>query len=70
MSIEQTIDLTIQEELERQHIPGLSLAVIDNGELVLLKGYGFANVELAVLATPDTVYEIASLTKLFSVCAP
>ena len=28
------------------------------------------NSQEEVIGTPDTVYEIASLTKLFSVCAP
>lgn len=69
MSIEQTIDAYITAEMERQHLPGLSLAVIDHGEPVLIKGYGFANLELGVPATPDTVYEIASLTKQFTATA-
>lgn len=69
MSIEQTIDVTIAAEMQRQHLPGLALAVIDHGELVLAKGYGFANLELSVPTTPDTVYEIASLTKQFTATA-
>lgn len=69
MAIEQTIDAYIAAEMQRQHLPGLSLAVIDHGKPVLIKGYGFANLELGVPTAPDTVYEIASLTKSFAATA-
>lgn len=32
----------------------------------MAKGYGFANLKWGVPATAETVYEIASLTKLFT----
>lgn len=56
----------IQNIMTKEHIPGLSVAVIQNGESVLLKGYGLANVEHAVPATKNTVYEIASIGKTFT----
>ena len=40
-----TIDNYIQSELQKQGIPGISLAVIKNGRIILAKGYGLANVE-------------------------
>lgn len=66
MNIEQAIDTVVRAGMQQQHIPGLSLALIDNGNLVMAKGYGFANLEWGVPATAETVYEIASLTKLFT----
>ncbi len=42
---------------------GLSIAVVHHGETLLAKGYGLANVELAVPAAADTVYHVASITK-------
>lgn len=41
------IDDYVKAEMQRQRIPGLALAVIKDGEIILAKGYGFANVELA-----------------------
>lgn len=60
------VDDYIQATMSEEHIPGLSVAVIQNGEPVLLKGYGLANVEHAVPATERTVYEIASIGKTFT----
>ena len=60
------VDDIARKALESQHIPGLSLAVIRDGRLVLAKGYGMANLELQVPATPETVYQIQSITKSFT----
>ena len=56
----------IQREMKQQHIPGLSLAIVKEGKLVKTAGYGFANVELSVRATPNTVYQLQSITKSFT----
>jgi len=69
MSFEQTLDDYIAAEMQRKHIPGLSLAVVKDGTIVIEKSYGQANVELRVPATSDTVYEIASITKSFTATA-
>jgi CubicO group peptidase (beta-lactamase class C family) len=58
-------DDRIRAEMKRQNIPGLSLAVVKNGELVKAEGYGFANLKLKTAATPATVYKIASASKQF-----
>jgi D-alanyl-D-alanine carboxypeptidase len=60
------VDTLIQQALKKQRIPGLSLAVVKDGHLVLAKGYGLANVELHVPATPETVYQMQSITKSFT----
>ena len=64
-----SIDDYIRAELSGQKLPGLSLAVIKDGQFVKARGYGLANLELSVAATPDSVYEIASLTKQFTATA-
>src|SRR5262245_56821299 len=50
------VDEYIQVEMRKRNIPGLSLAVIQNGDLVKIQGYGFANLEHDVPVTPDTVF--------------
>ncbi len=60
------IDEYIQATMTQEHIPGLSIAVVQDGEPVLVKGYGLANVEHSVPATEQTVYEIASIGKTFT----
>jgi CubicO group peptidase (beta-lactamase class C family) len=58
-------DRLIQTEMRRQRIPGLSLVVLQQGEIVKAKGYGLADRAKNVPATPQTVYKIASVSKLF-----
>ena len=68
-NLEQRLDHYIHEHMQRKRIPGLSLAVIQDGVTVSEKNYGLANAELSFPATSDTVYEIASITKGFTAAA-
>lgn len=45
---------------------GISIAVLRGPDTLVLEGYGDANVELDVPATPKTVYRIGSVTKQFT----
>ena len=63
------VDEYVQAEMKKRQIPGLALAVIRDGQVVKLKGYGFANLEHDVPATPDTVFKLASVTKQFTATA-
>ena len=58
-------DLIVRQMMEQQKIVGLSLAVIKNGEPVVNKGYGLANVELNVPVTSETVIRLGSVSKQF-----
>src|SRR5579859_4459727 len=60
------IDDYIKRQMPRLHIPGLSLAVVQDGKVIKTKGYGLANMELNVPATPTTIYQIQSMTKQFT----
>jgi D-alanyl-D-alanine carboxypeptidase len=59
------VDDYIQKSMARQHIPGLSLVVVKDGEIRKIRGYGLASLELNVPVKPETVYELASTTKPF-----
>jgi CubicO group peptidase (beta-lactamase class C family) len=60
------VDDYVNAQLNQRHIPGLSLAVVRGGKAVKLAGYGLANVELNVPVTPDTIFQIQSITKTFT----
>ena len=60
-----SVHTLIRARLEEHRIPGLSLAVLQRGEPLILQGYGYANLELCVPANADTLYEIASVSKQF-----
>ncbi|MGC4075423.1 MAG: serine hydrolase domain-containing protein [Nibricoccus sp.] len=57
------VDELIDAEMKRLRIPGLSIAVIQDGVLVKATGYGHANLENGTLADANTVYKTASLSK-------
>jgi CubicO group peptidase (beta-lactamase class C family) len=63
------IDRYLQAEMRRQNIPGMSLAVVKNGEPLYVKSYGVATLEHPVPATPRTVYQIGSIGKQFTAVA-
>ncbi len=73
----QTIDVTPTPGLEgfpaeldalrvQLHIPGMSAAIAKDGEIVWATGFGFANVETGRVASSETPFHLASLTKPFA----
>jgi CubicO group peptidase (beta-lactamase class C family) len=44
-------------------IPGMSAALVQDGQIVWERGFGFQNLETRVRATPDTPYPIADLSQ-------
>jgi len=60
------VDRYLRDELRRQRVPGLSVAVLRNERVLLARGYGYANVEHRVRATDRTVYQSGSLGKQFT----
>jgi CubicO group peptidase (beta-lactamase class C family) len=60
------VDKYVAGEMQRQHIPGVSLLVARDGNVVLAKGYGLANVELQVPVKPETVFQSGSVGKQFT----
>ncbi|MEX2526554.1 MAG: serine hydrolase domain-containing protein [Gemmatimonadota bacterium] len=47
-------------------IPGLSAAVLKDGEVIFAEGFGYADLEQQIPATPETPYDIASVAKPIS----
>jgi CubicO group peptidase (beta-lactamase class C family) len=53
----------VQSELERQNIPGLSIALVVDDQLVWSEGFGFADLESGARTTGSTIYRIGSVSK-------
>jgi len=68
-SINQSIDSFIDATMKNEHIPGLSVAVVKDNNLMLSKGYGLSNLEHQVAASDQSMYGIASVTKVFTAMA-
>jgi CubicO group peptidase (beta-lactamase class C family) len=56
----------IEWQMAYSGLPGLSIGILHDQELVWAAGFGRAGLEPARPATPDTLYRIASITKLFT----
>lgn len=59
----------VQAEMARQHIPGVSVLVSRNGEIVRAEGFGLSNVELQVPVKPETLFQSGSVGKQFTATA-
>jgi D-alanyl-D-alanine carboxypeptidase len=60
------VDDLLRREMDKHQIAGVSLMVVKHGRQIKTKGYGVANLEWNVPVTPDTVFEIGSMTKQFT----
>jgi len=60
------LDARLAKSFEQSGVPGASVAVIEGGQVVLLKGYGYADVARKTGATPDTIFRAGSISKSFT----
>jgi D-alanyl-D-alanine carboxypeptidase len=60
------VDDYVRQQMKQRGMPGLSLAVVHHGTVVKAQGYGVASLELSVPASPESVYEIGSISKQFT----
>jgi CubicO group peptidase (beta-lactamase class C family) len=64
---ETFFDAVLQEQMTSEHIAGVTTAVVQNGELVFAKGYGYADVDASIPVRSDrTLFFIGSDGKLFT----
>jgi D-alanyl-D-alanine carboxypeptidase len=61
----ERVDALVTKELASQRIPGASLVVLKDGKIVKAAGYGVADRQRSVPASPETVYKIGSVSKQF-----
>ncbi len=59
----------IREEMKKDDVPGLSIAIVDDRGLVWAEGFGYADKKKGASATAGTVYRVASISKLFTATA-
>jgi CubicO group peptidase (beta-lactamase class C family) len=60
------VDAIILREMHERKIPGLQLAIVQNGKIALSKSYGFANIQDSIAVTNQSVFAINSITKVFT----
>lgn len=60
------IDDFILDEMDVQNFPGMSTLIVKNGEIVWRQSYGFADVDKKTKVNDDTIFLLASLSKVFT----
>jgi serine beta-lactamase-like protein LACTB, mitochondrial len=61
--VEAALEKLFTEEMAKERIPGISVAIVLDNELKWSRGFGFADLENRVAATSQTVFRIASVSK-------
>jgi CubicO group peptidase (beta-lactamase class C family) len=63
------LDRYVAHAMQAFGVPGLSLAIAENGKAVVSKGYGVRSILSRAPVTPDSVFPIGSETKAFTSAA-
>jgi CubicO group peptidase (beta-lactamase class C family) len=65
--LEAYVDGVVRDRMARDHIAGVTIAVVQNGQVVLKKGYGVASLKDGRRVDPDkTLFRIGSISKTFT----
>jgi CubicO group peptidase (beta-lactamase class C family) len=64
--ISDSLDHYINRGLKEWNIPGLSIAIVKDGKTVVMKGYGVRDIETKAPVDENTLFMIASNSKLFT----
>jgi CubicO group peptidase (beta-lactamase class C family) len=59
----------IDSQMAYRGLPGMSVGIVYNQDLIWSKGFGYSDVDNKTPATPKTIYRMASVTKLFTATA-
>lgn len=60
------LDQKIPQYLHDFIVPGIGIAIIENGKVILQKGYGFSNVDKGIKVENTTGFNIGSISKTFA----
>jgi CubicO group peptidase (beta-lactamase class C family) len=65
----EKITALIEQEMEKNEVTGLSIALVDGQDVVWARGFGYADKENGIRATAGTIYEIGSVSKTITATA-
>ena len=60
------MDALAQQIVERAHLPGMAMVIVQNGRILVMRGYGVTDARSNDPVTTDTVFRLASLSKAFA----
>ena len=56
----------MNQAIKAWEVPGLAIAIVKNGEVILAEGFGLRDVDKKLPVTPKTLFAIGSCTKAFT----
>lgn len=68
-AVRQYLSAYIASEMRKQDVTGLSIALVDDQTVIWTQGFGYADKTGHVAATPETLYRVGSISKLFTATA-
>jgi D-alanyl-D-alanine carboxypeptidase len=69
VGLSNRLDSIVRAAIADWPLAGASVAVLDRQDTLIFGGYGYADIENQVPASPQTVYHIGSITKQFTAAA-
>ncbi len=60
------LEAYVFEKMSKTNLPGLSMAIVKDSEIVYARGFGFRDLESGAPMTPQTRVGIGSVTKSFT----
>jgi len=63
------LDKSFAKFREQNYLKGLAVAIVKDEKLIFAKGYGYADEEAKILASPEQLFRIASVSKLVTAIA-
>lgn len=64
--LKEHITWLIRKEMSKNNVQGLSIALVDDQQVVWTEGFGYADTAARLPATADTIYRVGSVSKLFT----
>ena len=66
VAVSQALTAFIEQEIRDKSIPALSIALVDDQQIVWSRGFGMEDAKAGRVATAQTVYRVGSVSKLFT----
>jgi CubicO group peptidase (beta-lactamase class C family) len=63
------LEQTARDELRELNTPGAAIGIVSGDRLIFAKGIGISNIETGAAVTPEMLFRIASVTKMFTAAA-
>ncbi|HEV2118401.1 MAG TPA: serine hydrolase domain-containing protein, partial [Terriglobales bacterium] len=60
------LDTYVARQMQAEQVPGLVLALTNRNQLIRVSTYGYADVKAKVPITPETLFEMGSISKSFT----